>query len=284
MLRFVLVVLMVSSLIFAANPAVQKAADLYAQTGYKESLSAAPEKVTQKDATAYRLIGQDEYMLGDYKKSTEALEKAAALDPTNSEVFHWLGRAYGRRAETSSPFTAPGLASRARQALEKAVALDPNNKDAVTDLFDFYLQAPGLVGGGVDKAEKLVSLISSEDPAQGHFAQAQLDTKRKEYQTAEEHLRQAVEIAPQQVGLVLNLARFLAQRGRIEESDAMFQRAIAMAPNNPKVLYARAETFIEEHRNLDEARELLQRFLNSPLTANDPPRMKAEALLRKTGA
>ena len=45
-------------------------------------------------------------MLGDYKKATEAFQKALALEPGNSEYAHWLGRSFGRRAETSSPFLA----------------------------------------------------------------------------------------------------------------------------------------------------------------------------------
>lgn len=222
-------------------------------------------------------------MLGEYKKATDALEKAAALEPRDSEIFHWLGRAYGRRAETGGPFTAPGYASKARQMFEKAVALDPSNKEAVNDLFDYYLQAPGFLGGGVRKAEGLVSLIASHDPAEGHYAQAQLDDRSKQYDDAEQHLRRAAELAPRQVGRMLDLAKYLAKRGRTHESDAMFDRAMTMAPHNPKVIYARAETYIQEHRNLNRARELLQEYLRSPLTANDPPRTQAEALLRKTG-
>ena len=64
-----------------------------------------------KDAATLQLIGQDYFMLGEYKKASDALEKAAALDPNNAKLIHWLGRAYGRRAETANPFTAPGLAA-----------------------------------------------------------------------------------------------------------------------------------------------------------------------------
>jgi tetratricopeptide (TPR) repeat protein len=279
--RLVLPVLMLSSLMFAASP-VEQARDLYARTEYGRSLESL-QSLGQKDAAALQLIGQNQYMLGEYKKATEAFQKAAALDPDNSEIYHWLGRAYGRRAETGGPFFAAGYAGKARQAFEKAVALDRSNKEAVNDLFDYYLQAPGFLGGGVQKAEGLVSLIAKNDPAEGNFAQAQLDDKRKEYNDAEAHLERAILLAPRQVGRVLDLAKYLAKRGRIVESDALFTQAMTMAPDNPKVLYSRAETYIQEHRNLDQARQLLQQYLNSPLTADDPPRTDAEALLRKTG-
>ncbi len=283
MLRASLTLFIAASMAFALSPAMERARQLYARTEYSQSLSLL-EAISQKDAATLQLIGQDHYMLGEYKKATDAFEKAVTLDAGKSELYHWLGRTYGRRAETGGIFTAPGYASKARQMFEKAVALDPSNNEAVNDLFDYYLQAPGFLGGGVHKAETLVSLISSHDPAEGHYAQAQLDDKRKEYDDAEQHLRRAAELAPRQVGRVLDLAKYLAKRGRTPESDAMFERAMAMAPNNPKVLYDRAETYIEEHRNLDRARELLHKYLNSPLTADDPPRSDAEALLKKSGA
>ena len=81
----------------------------------------------------------------------------------------WLGRTWGRRAETASPFVAPFNAAKARDYFEKAVALDPTNRDALGDLFDYYLDAPGFLGGGADKAEALANRIAAIDPPEGHF-------------------------------------------------------------------------------------------------------------------
>ena len=87
-------------------------------------------------------------MLGEFKKAQEYFEKAIAADPGNSVYHHWLGKAYGRRAETSSFITAPGFASKARQSFEKSITLDPRNKEALSDLFEYYVEAPGFLGGG----------------------------------------------------------------------------------------------------------------------------------------
>src|SRR5437867_9975209 len=125
----------------AASPSLEQAARLYRQTNYEASLkilSALPDK----DGPVFDLIGKNQFMLGEFKKASEAYEKAVAADSSNSEYAHWLGKAFGKRAETSSPFTAPGLASKARQNFEKAVALDPKNQEAVSDLFEYYLEAP----------------------------------------------------------------------------------------------------------------------------------------------
>jgi tetratricopeptide (TPR) repeat protein len=264
---------------------LQRAEELYNKTDYKESLEllrdVPPHDVLPSQAAVYNLAGRDYFMLGEYKKATEAFLKAFALEPSNSVHAHWLGRAFGRRAETSSPFLAPMHASKARQYFEQAVALDPENAEAMNDLFDYYLQAPGFLGGGYDKAEQIAKRIAARNEAEGHFAEAQLADRRRQYDTAEEQLRRAMELAPHQVGRVIDLARYLAKRGRVQESEATFDQALQVAPNSPKVFFARARAYIEGKRNLGKAKDLLIQYLRSDLTPDDPPREEAEKLLKQ---
>ena len=273
-------VLCFGALLAAAPPDVRRAQDLYNRTEYKASLQILAG-VASPDAKIHSLMGQDYFMLGEYKKATDHFHQAFTLEPANSEYAHWLGRTYGRRAETSSPFTAPGNASKARQYFERAVELDPRNGEALNDLFDYYLQAPGFLGGGFDKASEVAKRIAALDPAEGHFAQAQLADKRKQFAAAEQQLRRAMELAPRQVGRVLDLARYLARHGQYQESEAIFQQAEKLAPNSPKVIFARARTYVEAKRNLDQAKVLLKRYLESKLTPDDPSREEAQKLLRK---
>jgi len=278
-MRRVLLFLTASAVLPAASPAEQ-ARDLFERTDYQQSLAILLAQ-PQKDAGTVQLIGQDYFMLGEYKKSTEALEKAAALAPGDAGIFHWLGRAYGRRAETGNPFTAPGYATKARQSFEKSVHLDPSNKDATGDLLDFYLDAPGFLGGGLQKAEALAELIGKSDPAEEHYARAVIDERRKDYQGAEQQLRRALDLAPRQASRFVALAKYLGEHGKIEESDALFEQAARMSPDDPRVMFDRARTYVDQRRNLGEARELLEKYLRSSLTPDDPPRRDAEALLKK---
>ncbi|MEO8052618.1 MAG: hypothetical protein ABI833_19595 [Acidobacteriota bacterium] len=267
----------------AESLAWTRARELYQRTDYAGSikeLSAAPEK----DAAVLLLMGQDYFGLAEYKQATDSLEKAAALAPGNAECFLWLGRAYGRRAEMANPFSAPGLASKARQMFERAVALDPANREAAGDLFDYYLEAPGFLGGGVNKAEALAEKVAQKDPAEGQYYQALLDDHRKQYDAAERHLRSAMELAPRQVGRVIALARYLSAHGRPKESDALFDQAERIAPGSPRLMYERASAYVKEGRNLDEARKLLHSYLGATVTPSDPPKSEAEHLLKKIGS
>jgi Flp pilus assembly protein TadD len=267
--------------LFAAKPPEwNRAHELYQRTEYQQSLDVL-KAADAKDSDSFQLMGQDHFMLAEYKRATEELDKALALGNPTAQLYMWLGRAYGRRAETSSPFTAPGYASHAQKMFEKAVELDISNKDAVGDLFDYYMGAPGFLGGGLNKAEDLARKVSVHDPAEGFYLKAQIDDKRKQYEAAEQSLRRALELTPKQVSRVLDLAHYLAKRGRTKESDALFDQASTMAPEDPQVLYTRAESYIEGRRNLADARSLLERYLRSALTPDDPPRERAQELLAK---
>ena len=278
--RLAALVLGATCLVFAAGPEVDRARKLYQSTDFQQSLKIL-DAIPNKNAEIYALMGRNHYMMSDYKKATDDLEKAVAAEPTNSDYALWLGRAYGRRAETSSVFTAPGNASKARQYFEKAVHYNPRNMEALNDLFEYYLQAPGFLGGGFDKASATAQRIAQLDAAEGHWAQAKLAEKKKEYRTAEEHLQRAIENAPQQVGRLIDLARFLASQGRYQEAEQSFAKAEKINPSSAKLLYNRAEIYIQSGRNLDIAKELLKRYMSLNLTADDPPRSDAAKLLRQ---
>jgi len=267
------------SLVWAGSPDLVQARKLYNLTEFEESLKVL-HAIPDKDGPVYDLMGRNYYLQADYKKASEALEKAVAADPGNSEYALWLARALGRRAETSSPFTAPGFASKARQYFEKAAQLNPRNLEALSDLFEYYLEAPGFLGGGQEKAQAVAQQIAMIDPGEGHWSQAKLAEKRKEYTSAEEQLRRAIEVSPR-VGRFIELARFLARQGRFQESDQSLARAEKIAPNSPRLMFAQADLYIKHGRNLELARDLLKRYLTLALSPDDPPRSQAEQLLRQ---
>jgi tetratricopeptide (TPR) repeat protein len=254
--------------------------ELYLKTDYAGAIAALKQR--EPDAQNLELLGQCYYQLGDFKKATDALEKAATLASSDSMIQTWLGRAWGERAETSFPLSAPVHAKKAREAFEKAVRLDPANVLALSDLFDYYTQAPGIMGGGIEKARELIPSIARHDPVGSHLAQARIDEDKKQFAAAETELRAAIRLAPQKLDPLLDFARFLSRRGRQEESERVFQQATGVAPDSPRVPFARAESLIKSRRNVAEARDLLKRYLAAKdLTPDDPPRWEAVRLLKK---
>ena len=264
------------------DPNLDEAERLYHRTAYREALRLL-EAAPQKTAAVYEVMGKCFYGLEDYKNASESLEKAVAADPRNPKGWDWLGKAYGKRAEISSFLTAPSYASKARKAFERALELDPQNRETIDDLFDYFLNAPGFLGGGLDKAANLSERIRDRDPAKYHAMKARLAEKRKEFSQAEQFWRQAAQLAPAQAGRLADLAKFLARRGRFSESEDAFDRAGKMAPDDPELKFERAKIYIASKRNRDQARRLLEEYLKSSLTPDDPPRGEAERLLKSIG-
>jgi len=278
--RFATLLLGAAAILSAGSFDVDRARQLYDITEYDQSLKIL-QAIPVKDGPVYELMGRDYFMNGDYKKATDVLERAVAADPNNSDYYLWLGRAYGRRAETSNPLSALGHASKARQYFERSAQLNPRNIEALNDLLEYYTEAPGFMGGGMDKARATVARIAQVDPSEGHWAQSTLDEKRKEYGRAEEQLRRAIELAPHQVGRFMDLARFLYKQGRYQEAEQTFAHAEQLAPDNVKLLYVRAESYVHSKRNLQTAKDLLQRYLSATISPDDPPKADARRLLHQ---
>jgi Flp pilus assembly protein TadD len=266
----------------ASPDAVRRASALYQRTDYEDSLRVLADDPAP-DAATYFLSGKNYFMLSDYKKAIDYFEKASAVAPDSSDYELWLGRAWGRRAETGGWLLAAVRASNARQCFERAVALDPHNREARNDLFDFYLNAPGILGGGLEKAAASAQTIARERPAEYEFEEAQLADRRNDYTAEEAHLRRAMGLAPGEAGRIVDLARYVAKQGRLQEADFLFERARKLAPGQARVAFAEARVNIESGRNLEQARKLLEEYLHASLTPDDPPREEAERLLRRVG-
>jgi Flp pilus assembly protein TadD len=266
---------------FGAASDLSDAQKMYRRTNFTGVIELLKPSA-EGNAPACALIGQSYLMLGNANKAVEYLGRATALDHSEASYYLWLGRAYGRKAEVAFPLAAPRDAAKARGNLERALQLDPNNPDVTDDLFEFYLQAPGFLGGGFDKAARMAEKIAQRDPAEGEFAKARLADERKDYSTEEAMLRRAIQLAPKQPRRLLDLAAFLAKRGRYEESDATFLEAHKFAAQAPRVLFQEASTYIRDNRKPEEARELLKQYLASnSLGPDDPSKQEAQKLLRR---
>jgi tetratricopeptide (TPR) repeat protein len=284
MMRRWLPILLFTAGLYAGSAELDRARQLFSRSQYQAAVNVLSPLANTPDGPTQEMLGKSYFMLGEFKKAGEAFERATLTNPESSVYFHWLGKAYGRRAETSSPFTAPAWASKARQAFEKAVALDSRNIEAINDLFSYYLEAPGFLGGGLNKAVDLAQRIKVVDPIEYHYAMAQIADKRKDYKSAESHFRQAFELAPRQVGRIIDLAKYLSTHGKEQESEALFLQAEKIAPNEPRVMFERANYYIRTKQNLPVAKSLLERYLKATLTVDDPPRAEAERLLKQASS
>ena len=57
-----------------------------------------------------------------------------------------------------------------------------------------------------------------------------------------------------------------------------------IAPDSPKLMFAKADLYIRNGRNLDQAKTLLKRYMSCSITPDDPPKSAAAKLLHQVGS
>ena len=232
----------------------------------------------QNDAEAFNLLCRSYWALGEWDRAVTNCEKAVSLESNSATYHHWLGRAYGQKADHSSFFTAAGLAKKVHTEFERAVDLNPDNQEARLDLAEFYLEAPGMVGGGQDKARAQAAILGKTNPSKEHWVYARIAEKNKDAPVAEKEYRTAIELSKGSSNCWLNLAMFLRKQQRYDEMDAAIRKATTPPVTPPEVLVDAAETLSRAGRDFPLAIELVQRYLAGPLV-EEAPAFKAQYLL-----
>src|SRR5712692_714889 len=193
LLRIILTVFLFWLLVLSAG-AADSARDLLAAGRVDDAITALQGQISARpeNAESYNLLCRAYFSVGDWDHAVSYCDKAVRLEPNNSRYHLWLGRAFGEKASHSSSWTAAGLARKLRVELERAVELDPKNVDARTDLAEFYLEAPGIVGGGQDKARAQAAKLAVLDDAKAHWINGRIAEKKKDLTIAEQEYRAAI--------------------------------------------------------------------------------------------
>ena len=213
-----------------------------------------------KDADAAFYLGRTLFALRQHEKAAEWLEKAAALAPNRSDVQVELGRAYGQAALRANILRQAGLAGKTRAAWEKAVALDANNLEARDLLIQYYLNAPGFMGGGVDKARAEAAEIKKRDAVRGHQAFATIALSQKDPAAAERELKTAIQTAPANPRPRLLIGMFYQDQQKWDAAFEALEAILKADPDNWDALYQVGRAGALSGKRLDRAEECLKRY------------------------
>ena len=261
--------------------AADDASTLLAQGRVDEAIISLRAEISTSpnDAEAQNLLCRAYFTLGQWDRGIEACQKAISREPGNSRYHLWLGRIYGEKADKSGFWTAAGLAGKVRSEFEQAVQLNPKSVDARTDLAEFYLEAPGIVGGGRDKAAAQALTLASLDPAKAHWVNGRLAEKRKDFKAAEDEYKAAIDATHGNANSWLNLAIFYRRMGRLDDMENAIQHAAEAQLDGTGALVDAAELLIRSKRNSPESARLLRQYLSSQSTVEQAPAFKAHYLL-----
>jgi tetratricopeptide (TPR) repeat protein len=245
---------------------------LYQSGKFKPAADSLAQKVESapQDAELHLWLGKAYYKLRRWDDAVREFEKAVQLNP-NKSVYHlWLGRACGQKASQVSFFSAYGWARRVVKEFQTAERLAPDNVDVRFDLLEYYLTAPGIVGGGRDKAEAEVRAIAEIRPNLGFLARAQILQKDKKLDQARTELEKAIQAYPVQAERYQDLAEFLLQQQDFSHARSFAVKALASSPMLPRSRLLYSAVLVRIGESLDEAEGILKQLSAGPLQDDDP--------------
>ncbi len=263
-------------LLIAAAPAIASEYDVLIKAKkYAEAEKLADSTLAQDGANPGALIGKTEAILasGDLTRTEEAIKLAqqcVARAPAHAGCQVAIGKAMGIKAMNGGMMAAASSAGKIRNAFTKAVELDPRNLEARFSLLQFYMMAPGFMGGGVERAQSLLAQTAALNPEAGKLMTAMIDAaderlakaeaaataaqpgadqdlkdnleslyltiamehlKEKRFADAERVLRDGIKRFPDSDGLPYTFARAAQEQGKHREALATFD---AVLPKNPR--------------------------------------------------
>ena len=306
----IFVALILSLPLYAADPST---AALLDASHYKRAqpLLADRLKANPNDAQSWYEMSRVSAAFQRWDDAIQQAEKAVALNPKSAEFHAVLADVIASQLATSQAgmFTKVALARRFRNEVDLALQFDPDNLDANSDLLEFYLQAPGMVGGSVKKAVEVSDHMLRVTPARGYLFKLEIATYEKQpaheletlvqqaiaadpnlyyartqaanfYITqgsaalahAEEQARQAIRLDSGRIAAYTALATVYAQQGRWKELDATLADAQRQVPDDLAPHYQAAKAILLTNQNPDLARaeKYLRTYLAQPAEGNQP--------------
>jgi tetratricopeptide (TPR) repeat protein len=263
-----------------ARAAADSPEDLLAAGRVDDAIQTLKQQISHSptDAEANNLLCRAYFMLEEWDHGISACERSVNLAPQNSLYHLWLGRTYGEKADRAGFMSAAGLAKKVRTEFERAVELDPKSWQARTDLAEFYLEAPGIVGGGKDKARAQAGVLASLNPAMAHYINGRIAEKNKDTATAEREYRTAIEASHGGAHAWLNLALFYRHQNRLDEMEPALRTMESRPLDRPESLMDGGSILLRTARNYALGIELVRKYLSGP-TVEEGPAFKAHYIL-----
>src|SRR5947199_1474299 len=196
-----------------------------------QALQAAAAKDPQ-NADVQLLLAKSYLELQQHDAAIKSAERAVAIDAQNSVYHEWLGRAYGEKADHASLFSAISLAKKTRKEFETAIQLDGKNFSARQALIEFDCSAPGIVGGGEEKALPQIKQLAEMDAAEGHYAAGNCRRQKKDFTLADEEFAKALESNPKSAELIYDIGDYAVKRGQPERLLAVADAGEHVTPRD----------------------------------------------------
>lgn len=209
-------------------------------------------KTNKNNQEAHFYLGKTLFYLRLFDKATEEFEKAISLNEKIADYHFWLAQSCGAEALNSNIFSQLTLAGKIKNGYIKALEIDDKHTMARVGLANYYLRAPGIMGGSIEKAYEQANILIKYNEMRGRYLLAQLYVKENKLNQAEEEYK----ILEKKYGNLKDFydfynyyGYFLLNLGRKEEAIQKFKKQIELAPNNANSYDSMGDALLASGRN-----------------------------------
>lgn len=256
---FVAALFFLTGVSLAASPQ-----ELLASGHVDEAVQVLEQQVRQapNDAVGYNLLCRAYFMMEEWDRGIANCERASNLDPQNSLHYLWLGRNYGEKADSAGFLSAVGLAKKVRTSFERAVELAPSDWEARTVLGEFYVEAPGIVGGGKDKAREQANALMPLKPGMAYWLLGRIAEKNKDMADAERQYRAGIAATRSGARAWLELAIFFRHANRLDDMEKALHEVETAPVDHHEALMDGASLLVRTGRDPVLGIRLLRRYFS----------------------
>ena len=273
----------------AAGSKSDEGVHLYEIGRLEEARSAleAAARDNPTDARVSSYLGRVYLALGNSDRAVEWMVRSIGLEPANAEYHLWLGRAYGHQAMQASVLKQPALARKVRKEFEEASRLDPDNLEARFGLIEFYMRAPGILGGSPKKAGDQAEEVRRRDAMQGYRASGRIAELRKDFDRALAQYDAAARQFPDRTDPLYWTGTLLARQGEYAKASRSTRSSSRRIPPKGKALYQIGRVASLSGQRLERGKECLTLYLRHEPKPDEPSLASAHyrlgLLYEKTG-
>jgi len=222
---------------------------LLAEKKYKEAKYTL-EKILKNNENNHRAhfyLGQTLFYMKEFSEAADQLEEAIEIYNNDADYHYWRGQALGADAMQSNFISQALLAPKIKSEYEQTIVIDSAHILGRISLINFYLLAPSLMGGSIDKARIHAAILNSYDEKWGRYLLAQINQKEGKIKLAEEEYK----ILENKFGNLKDFYIFYNSYGymllslnRKEEAIQKFKKQIELAPNDANAHDSMADAFL----------------------------------------
>lgn len=256
----------------AAGSRSDEGAELFAARKFEQARLSLELAVRENpgDARAASYLGRVYLAQGSAGLAVEWMEKSIAIEPSSAEYHLWLGRAYGYQAIRAVVLKQPSLAKRVRKEFEQASALDPDNLEARFGLIEFYLQAPGILGGSEKKAKEQAQEIRKRNALQGYRAFGRIAEREKDFERALREYERAGAEFPEKSEPAYWTGALYTRRKEYSKAFGVYEKILETNPAEMMACYQIGRVAVLSGERLDRGEECLRSYLRREPGPDEP--------------